>query len=502
VFGWIQRFWALALAVPLGAHAYVGWFSRYASDDFCTASVAISQGFLSAQGYWYSAWSGRYAFTALATALELSGVWTPRVLPALAVVAWVAAGTWASLPLARHQRWPNPVLASFVVAELVAFASLTAAPNVGQSFYWQTGLLTYTLPLILATLFAGWVARQVLAADGRVSAWGMSASGAASFAIGGLSESSLMIQTVALCVGLVLGVTMLRGPRRNVLVGLLMPALLGSVLAGGVMLLAPGTRVRASQEQDPQIDLARALLALRASLSLAVWIVRRFEVLSRSTFLFILLTCGALGFAVWRPLSAPRRTEWRRLVTPIVLVALLGFGLAALTLFPVYLVQGFDPPGRVQLLAEFVLVLALGFCGYLSGRLLRQAIGRWRVRGLSLVLVIIGLASLALVPLAEALHTLGQVPIEAAYAVTWDADDHALRAARAELPPVVAVTPLPPRWGWAFVDTRPDAFPNGCVARYYGLSQVVASGPAPAWAGAPEKGAERTWQLTQQTVLI
>jgi hypothetical protein len=30
VIGWIQRVRALALAVPLGAHAYVGWFSRSA----------------------------------------------------------------------------------------------------------------------------------------------------------------------------------------------------------------------------------------------------------------------------------------------------------------------------------------------------------------------------------------------------------------------------------------------------------------------------------------
>ena len=489
VFGWIQRIWAVALAVPLAAHAYVGWFSRYTGDDFCTASVAVSQGFLSAQTYWYGAWSGRFTFTALDTALELGGAWTPRVLPALAAVAWVAAGTWAALPVARHRLWPNPLLASFVVAELVAFASLSAAPNVGQSFYWQTGLLTYTLPLILATLFVGWVVRRVLRADGRVSAWAMAASGIASFVIGGLSESSLMLDTVALSLGLVVGVAMLRGPRRNVVVGLLGPALLGSLLAGGVMLLAPGTRVRASQEQDPTVDLARAVLAVRASLSLAVWILRRFEVLSRSTFIFILLTCGALGFVAWRPLSAPRGAQWRRIAVLILLVALTGFGLEALSLFPVYLVQGFDPPGRVQLLADFVLVVALGICAYWSGGLLRQAISPWRVMGPSVAVVMVGLGCLAFVPLAEALNTFRQVPVEAAYAAEWDGDDLSLRVAKADSPAGVAVTPLPARWGWAFVDTRPDAFPNGCVARYYGLGQVVASGPAPVWAGAPEKGA-------------
>jgi hypothetical protein len=364
VSGLLHRIWAAALVVPLGAFAFVGSFSRYASDDFCTASVAVNQGFLATQWYWYTTWSGRYTFTLLDTALELIGTWTPQVLPTLATVAWVAAGTWALLPGARHQRWPSPLFTSFMVAELVSFASLTAAPNVGQSFYWQTGLLTYTLPLILATLFAGWVLRQLVRADGHVSKWSMAASGVACFAIGGLSESSLMIQAVALILVLALGYAMLRGPRRTALLGLLGPALLGSIFAGGVMLLAPGTHMRAAQEDDPQVSLARAVVAARASLSLAVWIVRRFEVLSRPTVVLILVICGQLGFVAWRRLSSPRGTEWRRLAAQIALVALVGFGLEPLSLFPVYLVQGFDPPGRVQELADFVLVVALCACAY------------------------------------------------------------------------------------------------------------------------------------------
>jgi hypothetical protein len=489
VFGWLQRIWAIALAAPLGAHAYVGWFSRYTSDDFCTAGIALSQGFLQAQTYWYSAWSGRYSFTALVSALELSGPWTTQVLPALAVIAWVAAGTWAIEPLARLHRWPRPRLAAFVVAELIAATTLTAAPNVGQSFYWQTGLLTYTLPLILVTLFTGWVIRHLLADDARVSAWAMAASGVAGFLIGGLSETTLVVQTAALGLGLVLGLAFLSGRRRRLIVELLAPALLGSILAGGVMLMAPGTRVRASQEQDPELNLGRAVLAARASLSLAVWVLRRFEVLSRSTFIFLLLASATLGFAAAiRSLPSASRVPWPRTLALIALVALLGYAMEALSLFPVYLVQGFDPPGRVQLVAVFVLVIALTICAYLGGGLLGQMIGRWAVLRQARPVAAVMLALLALVPLSEALITLGQVPVEAAYAMSWDNDDRALRDAHAASAPLAVVEPLPARWGWAYVDTRPDAFPNGCVARYYGLPQVIASGRSPVWTGAPEKG--------------
>jgi hypothetical protein len=119
---------------------------------------------------------------------------------------------------------------------------------------------------------------------------------------------------------------------------------------------------------------------------------------------------------------------------------------------------------------------------------LSRAISRWRVVGVARWVVMIGLGAGALAPLTEALNTLGQAPVEAAYAAEWDRDDQVMRIARADSPPVAVVAPLPPRWGWAFVGTRPGGFPNGCVARYYGLQQVVASGPAAAWKGAPEKG--------------
>jgi hypothetical protein len=492
VTGWFQRVWALALAVPLAAQAYVGWFSRYEGDDFCTASIVVTRGFLDAQTYWYVSWSGRFTFTALVSALESAGTWTPQLLPAVAVLAWIAAGSWAVLPLVHQQRWPHPGLGAVVVAELIVFATFTATPNIGQSLYWQTGLLTYTLPLIVGTAFAGWLVRQVRASDARaVSAGAMVLSGGTSFVVGGLSETGLTIQMACLGLAAVIGVVALNGARRRSLLSLLLPGLVGSLLAGAVMLLAPGTGVRVAQEQDPHISLQRLVVAVQAAITLTVTIVRRFEVFSRATFALILVAPAALGFIAARTLRPGRSQSLLGRIALIGLVAVVGFAMAALSLFPVYVVQGFDPPARVQVVTDFIVVLCLATVGYLSGALTGQILADWRpgrARRPMTVLAAGLFTLLAVVPFMEAFNTLGQVPFEAAYAADWDSGDQTLRAARADASAIAVVAPLPPRWGWAFVDTHPDAFPNVCVARFYGLQQVIASAAAPVWAGAPEKG--------------
>jgi hypothetical protein len=491
VIAWIQRLWAVALLVPLGAHAYVGWFSRYASDDYCTAAVTLEQGFLAAQSYWYNAWSGRYTFTALVTALELLGDWTARVLPALGVLLWLLIGSWAMLPLGRRLGWRQPVLTSFVLASLIIFATLTAAPNIGQSLYWQTGLLTYVLPLIAGALFAGWLLRRALASAASTSAGTLTISFVGSFVLGGLSETSLMLQVALLSLGLIAAQLGLAGQRRRVVVGLLLAALGGALAAGVVMLIAPGTRMRTAQEDDPPVTFERGLLAVRASLSLGVWIVRRFEVLSRLTALSLIVTCMALGFAAWTSRSTDDSADsagWLKQVLRIVVVGVLGFGLTALTLFPVYLVQGFDPPGRVQMLTEFMLVVTIAAGSYLVGELLRTEVVRTPLPRVAGPMAMLVLSLLVVAPLSEARNTFGQVPFEAEYAAGWDANDDLLRSADGSASSAVIVSPLPPRWGWAYVDFRPEAFPNGCVARYYDLPRVIASGPSPAWRGAPEKG--------------
>ena len=481
------------MVVPLTAYGLLSWFSRYASDDYCTASITVTQGFFDAQVYWYRAWSGRYTFTALVSLLELFGSRVTQVMPALGMLVWIGVTTWACLPVACLAGWRFPRLASLVIAEVVVFSTLAAAPNIGQSFYMQAGLVTYTVPLVLVTLYAGWVLRTVIAADVRGPSLGaVAVSGVAMLLIGGLNETTASVYTAGLGLAGVFGVLRLRGSRRRTLLWLMVAGVAGSLVATLLMAVAPGTHIRITQEGDPGFSLARVPQAWGASVSLSIAVARRFEALSRPTFLFTLILPLALGWAVTSGRSgAPGRPGVLGVlgsVLMVVLIAAIGLGLMALSLFPSYVIQGYDPPARIQQISDYALVLALAAAGYVVGDLLRRLTHDWRLLPMARLAVGVGLILLTAVPLRESLYVFGQVPVEAAYAADWDRDDQVLRTAQPAADGVVKVAPLPPRWNWAFVDAGPGDFPNVCVARYYGLPAVVSSGPAPAWTGATEPG--------------
>src|SRR5919201_120361 len=102
---WPAALMAGLLAVPLLAHAYVGLYSRYAADDYCTAGQVATRGLLGLELTLYEVWSGRFAFTFIVGLAELIGPGATRVLPGFALAAWVAALTWAISRLGLLLGW-------------------------------------------------------------------------------------------------------------------------------------------------------------------------------------------------------------------------------------------------------------------------------------------------------------------------------------------------------------------------------------------------------------
>jgi len=464
----------LGLALPLASYALTGWFSRYASDDFCTAGAVVEQGYFGAQAYWYTAWSGRFAFFALVSALELGGVRVAQVLPGLALLGGVAALSWMLVPLAWQAGWRHARLASVVLAELIVFGACASVPNLGQWLFWQTGVLTYALPLILLVVFVGWLIRVALG-WARVGPLALLGSGVLLCLAGGLSETTLALQIVALGLATLAALAIGRaGHSRTAVLPLLGAGLLGSLVAAAILGLAPGNAERVVRSDYPGAQLVNLPLATSASLRLLFGFARRFEAEVRP----VLVTCGLLSLAIGAlvsrsPLSWPVLRARLVRLSPWLVLGLLGAAvLVASSFFPSYWVLGFDPPARVEGVAQAILVGAVAGLGLAVGRLVGCApLQPWlRLRvGAGLAVVALGLL---LVPLASAGAEVKQLPAAASYATQWDRADGLLRSQSAAGVREVAVPALPQWWGWDWVGPRTSDFPNGCVARYYGVAAV------------------------------
>ena len=189
----VVPFWICALiavtaviVVALSAYAWRGSYTRYITDDFCTAAFLRERGFWGAMQRHREEWSGRFSFYAIKAALEAVGPATAPIVPGASVALFAGCAVWA---LRRTLAAPWP-LALFGGCGF-AFAAFDASPEVlaiGGPLVWETGVVTYTLPLILITAWLG------LFSTGRAG-WTRGAIGAAVLlTAGGLSETSLAAQ--------------------------------------------------------------------------------------------------------------------------------------------------------------------------------------------------------------------------------------------------------------------------------------------------------------------
>src|SRR5215831_439251 len=114
----------VASSSALLAHAYVGWFGRFVSDDYCTAGVLRSYGFFGAQKQWFLRWSGRFSFTFAIDFAHLIGPKIVAFLPVLVLSYWVAALTWAVSHMITRSFGALRILGSALLAEIIIFGTL------------------------------------------------------------------------------------------------------------------------------------------------------------------------------------------------------------------------------------------------------------------------------------------------------------------------------------------------------------------------------------------
>ncbi len=240
---WAAIIGGAVILVPIAAAAYMGSLSRYLADDFCTLGSLRDFGFWGSQAYWYTTWSGRFAFTFTVNIVEALGAWLVPLLPAVHLVGLLAGAGWAfDRWLAgaddRGSRWTG-----WFIGGLVVYQTISGTPNLYQSLYWQTGVLTYVTPLVLASFYAVWVLSR---RDGvKAGAGGIVVSGLTMAVAVGFSETvgSLLVAALA---GSCLLVWLLAdtGDGKTRALKLLGAGLAGGIVGMLVVAAAPGNAAR------------------------------------------------------------------------------------------------------------------------------------------------------------------------------------------------------------------------------------------------------------------
>ncbi|HEX9161945.1 MAG TPA: DUF6056 family protein [Thermoanaerobaculia bacterium] len=412
-------------ALCLASYAVLGWYSRWIADDFCSAARLRAEGFWQSQATLYRTWSGRFAFAFAINAVQSLGPETARVVPAIAVLAWVAATTFAAR---RVLRVSAPL--SLAAAIVFVFAAIDGAPNSFQSLLWQTGALTYLTPLILLTCWIGVVPRANDRREATPLTW--LAAAALPFIAGAFSETAVVCQVAAFTVAAVLAPP----KKRRVFV----VALVASLVCLAIVAAAPGNAVRRANfpASDPiQVTIARTASATYDFIGQALI----------ANFAGLLLAC-AFAMLV--------RREQAGLRLPLAALIIAIGTTAAAELTALHSTTGIAPIRAMVIPETFVVIAAIAFGLYATPRAALVA---------SLLTIVLSLA-----PLARAAGNAELVPAAEVFAEKWDRMDLQLRAAGIGAQRVVDMPASVDLLD--FVTRNPAYWSNRCIAGYYDLSGV------------------------------
>lgn len=471
----------LAFGSAVMAFAITGAQTRYWADDYCYTAVLRTDGFWRAQVSFYQHTSDRYSVIPLVGISEMFGPQAIRVWPAVAVLLAGASGVWALGLILTAAGTKFSLVERLFVVLIVLFFTLWQAPNLFQSLYWRSGMLTYFMPLIFLTFMAGLLVW--LACREQLRGWGVPLIVLLAFMTGGFSETTAALQAgslgLVIAAGLVVarwGSAAARGFARR-LAGWAGWALLGTLAAMLVLYFSPSNQLRLVHMPEPAPLPVLIGLSLRYALDFMVDTVKTQPLptlLSGLSFLALSLAYHAARWPGYGAVFYHPRHAARMLLLSVAVTYLLIVCVCA----PSVYVEVAYPEPRALIAGRLVMVLGLAAGGWASGKLLLALISRFgadRLKGglvLAGALVLLGL--LSLYPLRSASLILQKdLPYYQARAAGWDDRDSQIRAAIAQGQRSLEVPALDSIAGLMELTSNPRVFPNTCTAAAYGLDSLT-----------------------------
>lgn len=458
---------------PLVTHIYLGSYSRFIADDFCSAAVARSQGIVRGTLYWYINWNGRFSANFLDS---LFGYLGPAVTPlatGLVVTVWfvVLAIAVAQLLPPVESRGAQ-LLQSCIIAAMVLFATLHVLPLVGQSLYWGQGMRSVVPPLILGAAYVALIAkRSQLRAGGKL--WLITA-GLLTFVAVGFAETYFAVQTAAIVFALVFSTASKRyapANSKNYFM-LLIAGLAGSLAGGLLMFVAPGNRFRQSAFPPPPGPpelLSISLRGMREFFDVIVLARGKWSIWAG------IVLCGFIfGLQVFQSrkrFSAPARGH----VLTLVALPVVTFILVLACWAPMAWGTSLTLAYRTFIIPAHVLVCLLTCWAYTAGRMCHNVYMLFasRAPAVATALPFVGLLSFGVLALGITREMWQLRPLFAGYARRWDEREQTIQQAKLQGLPYAVVLR---QHNWAALDeiaVDPKiTWLTKCVQDYYGIGVI------------------------------
>lgn len=471
----IFLFVLLALfCAPLVTHIYLGSYSRFLSDDFCSAAIARSHGIIGGANYWYLNWRGRFSANFLDSLFGYLGPAATPYATGMVVTAWfLVLATAVARLIPSVEKREAPLLESCIIAAMILFTVLQVIPFIGQSLYWGEGMRTLVPPLILGTAYTALIANRSKLSTNRPGLLWVITAGLLTFLAAGFAETYFAVQTAALLFALLIPAAFRRyaPPNKKNYFVLSIAGLIGSLAGGLVVFVAPGNNLRQGGFTPPAVPelLSISFRGLGEFFELTVLSPGKWFI-----WVGLIFPGFIFGLQVFRQREessvAPLRDVWALLWLPVV-----GFVLLLACWMPMAWATASTLNYRTMIIPAYLLVSLVVCWTYIAGKVCRGGylLFAHRTQAVATVLPLVGLLTFGIFA-AKITREMWQLrPAFIAYAQMWDERDQMVQRARSQGLPYAVVARL---HNWAALEEL-EVDPNiiwlsKCVQDYYGIGVI------------------------------
>ena len=459
----------LSMLVAVGVYAYLGSFSRYIADDYCEAvrvtTVSPFQAVIDrySDGAFRSA--NRYSNILFVGFSEILGSNSIPITIVLMALLWCIGLIWLVYETRKFTgtQW-SPWVDMFLGSTL-AFMSYLQAPNLFQTVYWRSSMMTHFAPLVFASLFFALLMKQACRpADEKISPLIYGFIFIVAFVLAGFSEppAATLVTVFSL---LFFAVWMWdKSSTRNRLLVLTGVSFTG-VFAGFLTLLFSPAVTTVAREKSPDV-----VLILLTSFTYALHFTRDAFIRVPLPLFISFLIPFSLAWTL-KQFGMVTVTETRRLPILMIVLPFLTWLLIAAGFSPSVFGQGF-PVERMRFLAQTFLIVMLMLEGLWLGLFLpefkfNRTIGAWGA-----LVVLFAVISVAY-PLRTALNIVkSNVPEYSERANLWDIRNEFIYRHIAQGETDLFIPGFGGVYGVKELDSNPAHWINACAANFYHVSSV------------------------------
>lgn len=451
----------------LGIFAFLGYFGRMFTDDFCYSYFYNSQGLIGTlRGYYYitTFTAHRYSLTFFEWVIDRFGIPGIQWMPFVFILLWWG-GVYLLINEVKKRTEENlGRIEIAAITSLLLFFSIYLAPNLYQSLYWRTGILPYTAPLIAGL----WLLTFLFHSQSSNFFSKYLILGLGGFIAAGFSEAGAVFITALFSIVIAWSIWSLLSRNKKPWLTLGRPGFVcvaAIVVALVIMYLSPVNHQRQSSYQAPASVGMTFFFAFRFTIDF-IWLSFRTQPLPNLAFCLLALSLGILS-------NKSRKIDFQWVIKTALLTFLSAFLIIWVLHLPSAYVEKSPPAERTLIIARFILLTAELVIFYFSGLSLA---GFRKRRVIHLTAVIFVTLGLMYVVRAEIITFQHEYPRFQKVAQVWDQRDRTIQAARQRGEQKVDVQPIDSQYIGGLMELYPTPnWVNLCAAQYYGVKEIRAT---------------------------